>query len=67
MCPTVQAYRGPINDIRGVEFSTNIAEHPNGTPLDARWYLDLTPGVELRTKDGEEYAAISASVVNYQF
>jgi hypothetical protein len=40
--------------------------HPMGSPFEARWYLKLTPGVELRQKGGEDYACIKAVVDNRQ-
>lgn len=67
MCPTVQAYPGPIiaND-RGIQFETPILPHSNGSPIEVRWYLQLTPGVQERYKNGEQFACIEADVVNRQ-
>jgi hypothetical protein len=64
--PTVQAYAGKLIERRGIEFTTEIAPHPTGSPFEARWYLRRTPGVELRRKDGEDYACIKAVVDNHQ-
>lgn len=67
MCPTVQAYAGPIvAPQRGVEFVTEIPPHDNGSPFEARWYLGVTPGVQERNSGGEQFACIVADVVNYQ-
>lgn len=65
--PTVQAYAGLLrgND-RGIEFTTEIAPHPNGSPFEARWYLTRTPGVLRREKAGEEFACILAAITNKQ-
>lgn len=66
-CPTVQAYPGNIGERRGIEFTTDINPEPGGSPLEARWYLDDTPGVlERYNADGEQCACITADVVNYQ-
>lgn len=64
--PTVQAYVGNLRNSSGIEFTTQIDPHPNSSPLEARWYLSKTPGVERRCKDGEEFACIKANVVNHQ-
>jgi hypothetical protein len=64
--PTVQAYIGPLKNRRGIEFTTNTEPHPNYSPFEARWYLNLTEGVLLRLKDGEEFACILADVKNLQ-
>ena len=65
--PTVQAYAGSRGGCRGVEFSTDIEPHNNGTPLDARWYLTLTAGVVARyCQAGEEHASIEAEIDNFQ-
>jgi hypothetical protein len=64
--PTVQAYAGPIRTQRGVQFYTDITPHPNGSPLEIRWYLGVTPGVESRVESGEVFACISAAVENFQ-
>ena len=62
--PCVKAYRNklPIGQ-RGVDFETNVAPEPgSGAPNEARWYLNITPGVEKRTDAaGTEYAAIRLS------
>ena len=64
--PTVQAYTTPIGSQRGREFTTEIAPMPHQAPLEARWYLGLTPGVQARRKDGEDFACITAVVKNFQ-
>lgn len=66
--PTVQAYPGNLPQIlRGIEFSTDIESAKGSCPIEARWYLDSTPGVEERHDDkGNQYACISAEVVNHQ-
>lgn len=68
MTPTVQAYIGPLQDgRRGIEFDTAVALHPNGSPIEARWYLGITVGVQQRfSESGEEFACIPASVTNLQ-
>lgn len=66
MEPTVQAYAGPIGAVRGIEFHTPISPYPSGSPLEARWYLTLTPGVQKRVKNGEDYACVIATVTNCQ-
>ena len=67
MCPTVQAYGGSLEiGRRGINFSTSVKPQPDGSPFEARWYLGLTPGVEPRQKDGEDFACIPATVVNFQ-
>ena len=66
--PTVQAYPGNLSrTIRGIEFSTDIESAKGSCPIEARWYLELTPGVEERHDDhGNQYACISADVINLQ-
>ena len=67
MCPQVQAYAGLLRDgSRGIQFSTNVAPHKNGSPYEVRWYLELTEGVELRKKCGEDFACIAAEIENFQ-
>ena len=67
MVPTVQAYPFPLAATqRGIEFTTNTEPHANGSPYEIRWYLNLTPGVLLRQKDGEDFACILADVDNRQ-
>jgi hypothetical protein len=67
MEPTVQAYTGTLAvGHRGIEFLTDIAPHPNGTPLEVRWYMTKTPGVCRRYNNGEEFACILATVKNLQ-
>ena len=69
--PTVEAYPGTLAktqapNLRGIEFTTPIAPFPNSSPLHAKWYLSLTPGVLHRQKGGEDYACITATVDNHQ-
>ena len=64
--PTVQAYTGELKGQRGINFVTSVDPHPDDSPLEVRWYLTQTPGVELRHKDGEEFACIKAVVTNMQ-
>lgn len=65
--PTVEAYAGDREGLRGIEFSTDIQPHPTGSPIHVKWYLTDTPGVEERhDANGEQYACISADVVNFQ-
>ena len=64
--PTVQAYTGKLRNDRGIDFTTLIDPHPDGSPLEVRWYLTATPGVECRRKDGEDFACIKAVVTNMQ-
>lgn len=73
MEPTVQAYAIPLKinprtlqKERGIEFTTETAPHPDGSPFEARWYLNHTPGVLRRYQDGEEFACILAAVKNFQ-
>jgi hypothetical protein len=68
MCPTVQAYPGQLSDgRRGIEFSTDIESESGSSPIEARWYLGLTSGVEERfDQNANQYACISAKVVNVQ-
>lgn len=65
--PTVQAYCGPLaHGDRGIEFTTLVMPHNNGSPFEVRWYLTKTPGVVPRHKNGVDYACISAAVKNMQ-
>lgn len=67
MVPTVQAYPGSLPTGRGIEFSTDTSIHPGSCPIEARWYLGITPGVLKRTDGaGEIYACIVAEVANLQ-
>lgn len=67
MVPTVQAYPGTLPACRGIEFITNISIHPGSCPIEARWYLGFTPGVEERRDSGGNiFACITASVTNNQ-
>jgi hypothetical protein len=65
--PTVQAYtESGIKQARRIEFSTDI-KPGSESPFEAWWYLGLTPGVERREKDGEEFASIKVDrLVNLQ-
>ena len=64
--PTVQAYAGKLRSRRGVDFTTLIDPHKDGSPFEARWYLTRTRGVDHRRKDGEDFACIAAVVTNLQ-
>lgn len=66
--PSVKAYRGSLPPgERGIDFTTAIAPHKgSGSPIEARWYYPHTEGVMLRQKNNEDYAAISANIVNKQ-
>jgi hypothetical protein len=64
--PAVQAYPSRLSGRRGIEFTTEIQPHPMSAPHEVRWYLGITPGVELRQKQGEDYACIKAAVDNQQ-
>ena len=68
MCPTVQAYPGHLAaGRRGIEFTTDIESAKGSCPIEARWYLGTTPGVEERfDEDGNQYACITAEVENLQ-
>lgn len=68
MCPTVQAYPGNLSEgRRGIEFRTDVENERGSSPIEARWYLNITPNVEERyDADGKQYACISAEVVNLQ-
>jgi hypothetical protein len=64
--PTVEAYAGPLPaPRRGIQFDTDI--RPDGSPLQAKWYLTHTPGVQKRVHKGEDFACVTAiSVLNHQ-
>lgn len=62
---SVKAYVGQLVG-RGIQFTTDIAPHPNQSPFEARWYYPDTPGVMRRTKGGRDYAAITAIIANHQ-
>ena len=68
MWPTVQAYPGQLPaGWRGIEFSTDIENARGSSPIEARWYLGITPNVEEREDEhGNQYACITAEVVNLQ-
>jgi hypothetical protein len=67
MCPTVQAYPGTLPGCRGIEFSTDVESAKGSCPIEARWYLGITPGVEERQDThGNQYACITAEVENFQ-
>lgn len=63
MEPTVQAYAGPLpQGARGVEFTTDVPPSAVNTMNgEARWYQSA-PGVESRTANGNDYAAIKCTV-----
>jgi hypothetical protein len=65
---SVKAYRGSLRDgQRGIDFTTSVLpERGSGTPYEARWYYPQTPGTMLRAKNGTDYAAIPAKVINKQ-
>lgn len=61
--PAVQAYRkGAIIQDRRVEFETEIAPGTE-SPWEVWWYLDFTPGVLKREKDGDEFASIKVNII----
>ena len=67
MEPTVQAYPGPLGlGVRGINFTTDIDPYPSGSPIEVRWYLTQTPGVETRQKNGQDCACIAADIANEQ-
>jgi hypothetical protein len=63
----VQAYRMALSEgKRGIQFTTEVRpQRGSGTPFEARWYYQHTPGVLLRQKGGRDYAAIPAKVQNF--
>jgi hypothetical protein len=65
---SVRAYRKSIPAGRpGIEFTTPVEpDRGSGSPYEARWYYPYTPGVLLRTKNNEDFAAIPADVTNLQ-
>lgn len=65
--PTVRAYPWPLRaGVRGIQFTTTIAPDDESSPNMTRWYLTKTPGVQLRVKNGEDFACITAAVENFQ-
>lgn len=66
--PSVKAYRKALpSGERGIEFTTVVAPQVgSGTPYEAHWYYPNTPGVQHKTKDSQDYAVITAAVVNHQ-
>lgn len=61
--PTVQAYRdGAIKQKRRLEFTTEV-KAGSESPFEAWWYLEITPGVEKRERDGEVFACIAVDVI----
>ncbi len=66
--PSVKAYRNALpTGQRGIEFTTPVVPHiGSGTPYEARWYYPHTPGVQQKTKNLQDYAVITAAVLNYQ-
>jgi hypothetical protein len=59
--PSVKAYPGSLPKGRGIEFTTNIEPMPGSAPNEARWYWEWCPGVQLRQKDGKDFACIGWS------
>jgi hypothetical protein len=59
--PSVKAYPGNLPNRRGVEFTTDIEPKPDGAPNEARWYWEWTSGVQLRQRNGEDFACISVT------
>lgn len=59
--PSVKAYPGGLPDRRGVEFTTDIEPMPGSAPNEARWYWEWCPGVQLRQKDGVDFACIGVT------
>jgi hypothetical protein len=59
--PSVKAYPGSLPDRRGVEFTTDIEPQPGSAPNEARWYWQWCTGVQLRQKDGKDYACITVT------
>src|SRR5437868_4830758 len=59
----VKAYPGTLPaGRRGIQFLTPIAhDRRYSTPYESRWYHPHTPGVMLRRKAGEDFAAIPAT------
>jgi hypothetical protein len=59
--PSVKAYPGPLtaDKGRGVEFTTDIEPMPGSAPNEARWYWEWCIGVQLRQKDGKDFACIT--------
>jgi hypothetical protein len=55
--PSVKAYRNSLpTGQRGIEFSTIVLpQKGSGTPYEARWYYPHTPGVQERTKNGQDH------------
>lgn len=70
--PSVKAYRNTMPaGQRGIEFTTFVSPTSgSGTPIEARWYPpspgNPPNGVDHRQRNGEDYAAIAARVVNLQ-
>ena len=65
--PTVEAYGGLLDPgVRGIEFTTPVAPHPNCGPFHVKFYLGLTPGVVKRHLNGTDYASIPANITNKQ-
>lgn len=59
--PSVKAYPGTLPNRRGVEFTTDLKPMPGSAPNEARWYWQWCPGVQLRHKNGEDFASISVT------
>jgi hypothetical protein len=61
--PSVKAYPGPLTEEkgRGIEFTTDIKPQPGSAPNEARWYWEWCPGVQLRQKEGKDFACIGVT------
>ena len=65
--PSVKAYTGLLLNRRGIEFTTETEpQFDRGSPYEVRWFLNDTPGVLLRCKDGEDFACVVANIDNRQ-
>ena len=59
--PSVKAYPGRLPKGRGVSFTTDIEPMPGSAPNEARWYWQWCPDVQLRQKNGEDFACIGVT------
>jgi hypothetical protein len=59
--PSVKAYPGILPDRTGIEFDTDVKPRSGCAPNEARWYLELTPGVQLRQENHEDFACIAVT------
>lgn len=59
--PAVKAYPGPLtaDKGRGVEFTTDLEPMPGSSPNQIQWYWEWTAGVQLRQKEGKDFACIT--------